>query len=109
MNNDILFENVYNPDVLSCLANLSNDEVRSLLYEKWIRPLHGNLLSIPETIVDDLTTKVVALAAKYETGLVAIEDSIASASGELSEMLDGLTGSAFDMQAYKEFERLLNS
>ena len=22
-----LFENVYNPDVLSCLANLSNDEV----------------------------------------------------------------------------------
>lgn len=22
-----LFDNVYNPDVLSCLANLSNDEV----------------------------------------------------------------------------------
>lgn len=27
MNNNILFEKVYNPDVLSCLANLSNDEV----------------------------------------------------------------------------------
>jgi len=91
------------------IENLSDDEVRSLLYEKWIRPIHGNLLSIPETIVDDLTTKVVALAAKYETGLVAIEESIASASGQLSEMLNGLTGSAFDMQAYKEFERLLNS
>ncbi len=25
--NNILFENIYNPDVLSCLANLSNDEV----------------------------------------------------------------------------------
>lgn len=24
---DELFENVYNPDVLSCLANLSNDEM----------------------------------------------------------------------------------
>ena len=24
---DGLFDNVYNPDVLSCLANLSNDEV----------------------------------------------------------------------------------
>ncbi len=27
MNNDSLFNKVYNPDVLSCLANLSNDEV----------------------------------------------------------------------------------
>lgn len=27
MSDDLLFENVYNPDVLSCLANLSNDEV----------------------------------------------------------------------------------
>lgn len=25
--NKNLFDNVYNPDVLSCLANLSNDEV----------------------------------------------------------------------------------
>ena len=24
---DALFESVYNPDVLSCIANLSNDEV----------------------------------------------------------------------------------
>ena len=90
------------------IENLSDDEVHSLLYEKWIRPIHDNLLSIPETIVEDLSVKVNALAAKYETGLVAVEEKIASASADLSEMLDGLNGSAFDMQAYKELERLLN-
>ena len=90
------------------IENLSDDEVRSLLYEKWIRPLHGDLLSIPEAIVDDLSSKVVALAAKYDTGLVDVERRIASASADLSEMLGGLNGSASDMQAYKEFEKLLN-
>ena len=93
----------------STIENLTDDEVYSLLFEKWVRPLYDNLLSIPKTIVEDLTTKVINLAAKYETGLVNIEESIASASSELSMMLNGLTGSTFDMQAYKEFERLLNS
>lgn len=91
------------------IENLSDDEVRSLLFEKWIRPLHCNLLSIPETIVDDLTSKVVALAAKYDSGLVDVEKIIASASADLSEMLGGLNGSAYDIQAYKELEKLLIS
>lgn len=93
----------------STIENLTDDEVHSLLFEKWIRPLHENLLSIPETIVEDLSTKVITLAAKYETGLVAIEKKIAMVSSELSSMLDDLNGPLYDMQAYKEFEKLLNS
>lgn len=91
------------------IENLSDDEVRSLLFEKWVRPIYEDLLSIPETIIEELTTKVTVLAVKYETGLVAVEEKIESASADLSEMLDDLNGSAYDMQAYKELERLLNS
>lgn len=91
----------------STIENLTDDEVCLLLFEKWIRPLHDNLLSIPETIVEDLTDKVITLSAKYETGLVAVEEKIASAGSELSTMLGNLTGPSFDIQAYNEFERLI--
>lgn len=90
------------------IENLSDDEARSLLFEKWVRPIYEDLLSIPETIIEELTTKVTVLAAKYETGLVAVEEKIESASVELSGMLNDLNGQEFDMRAYNEFKKLLN-
>lgn len=44
-----LFQNVYNPDVLSCIANLSNDEVFTPpeLANKIIDMLPQELLKIP--------------------------------------------------------------
>lgn len=46
-----LFQNVYNPDVLSCIANLSNDEVFSPpeLANKIIDMLPGELFENPDT------------------------------------------------------------
>ena len=89
------------------IENLTDDQVLMLLHEKWVRPIHENLLTMPRTIVDDLSTKVTALAAKYETGLLEVEQRIADASDGLSKMLNDLTGSDFDMKAYKELEKLL--
>ena len=90
------------------IENLTDEQVLMLLHEKWVRPLHEHLLSIPQTIIDDLTTKVTALAAKYETGLMEVEQKIDEASSGLSSMLKELTGSEFDMHAYGELEKLLN-
>ena len=89
------------------IEGLSDEEVRTLLYEKWIHPLQDNLLSIPEVIIENLTTKVLALAAKYETGIVELEQKIVEASSELSAMLDELTGSEFDMLACSELKNTL--
>jgi type I restriction enzyme S subunit len=50
---------------------------------------------------------VSALATKYETGLLEVEMNITEASKELSSMLEELTGSEFDLQAYKEFKNTL--
>lgn len=89
------------------IENLTDEEIRSLLFEKWIRPLHENLLAIPQTIIDNLTSKVSALATKYKTGLLEVEMNITEASKELSSMLEELTGSEFDLQAYNEFKNTL--
>ncbi len=89
------------------IETLSDEQVRILLHLKWVEPLYEQLLSMPDTIVDSLSAKVNELVAKYETGLVEVERQITDASNGLSKMLDDLIGSEFDIQAYKELEKLL--
>lgn len=89
------------------IENLTDKQVNMLLREKWIEPLYERLLSMTGSIIDELTDKVTTLAAKYETGLVDVEQTITSASESLSLMLDELTGSKFDMQAYTQLKELL--
>lgn len=91
------------------IENLSDEQIRMLLHEKWITPLFERLSSLPDSIVDDLTSKVASLAAKYQIGLVEVENNIREYSQALSSMLDGLTGSEFDMQAYKQLKELLDN
>ena len=47
----LLYENIYNPDVLMCLANLSNDEVFTPpeLVNKMLDMLPKELFSDPDT------------------------------------------------------------
>lgn len=53
-----LFENVYNPDVLSCLANLSNDEVFTPpeVVNQMLDMLPQELFSDPDTTFLDIKT-----------------------------------------------------
>lgn len=103
-----VMEKVLHQKTKVTIESLSDEEARTLLYEKWIRPLQDNLLSIPEVIIERLVTKVLALAAKYETGLVEVEQKIVDASNKLSTLLDELTGSEFDIQACSELKNSLS-
>lgn len=89
------------------IENLTDEQVNMLLCEKWIMPLYDRLLSMTGGIIDDLTDKVTSLAAKYESGLVEVEQTITDASESLSIMLDELAGSKYDMQAYNQLKDLL--
>ena len=53
-----LFENVYNPDVLSCLANLSNDEVFTPpeIVNQMLDMLPQELFTNPDTTFLDIKT-----------------------------------------------------
>jgi type I restriction enzyme M protein len=86
---------------------LTDDDVRELLSQKWIRTLSEHLMQLPHTVVDDFSHQLSELTHKYDTTLVDVERDIREASESLAGMIDELTGSEYDMAALAEFKRLL--
>ena len=89
------------------IENLSDEQVRALLKEKWINPLIQKLMQLPDRIVSELVVKLEVLAKKYETTLAAVENQIEETEKELSTMIEELEGSEFDMLGLAEFKKLL--
>ena len=89
------------------IEECTDDEVMTLLHEKWIVPLVKGLSKLPDTIIADFTTKLEKLAAKYSITFSEVEDQIVETEKELSGMLDQLTGEDFDMQGLAELKKLL--
>lgn len=76
---DALFENVYNPDVLSCLANLSNDEVFTPpdVANAMLDMLPQELFSDPDaTFLDPACKSGVFLREIAKRLIVGLEDQI---------------------------------
>lgn len=86
---------------------LADEDIMSLLSMKWIESLCSHLSTLPQTIIDDFTNKLVALQKKYATMLVDLEHDIHDASVQLADMIDELTGNEYDMAALQEFKKVL--
>jgi type I restriction enzyme M protein len=65
------------------------------------------MLALPTEIVKALTSKVTALAKKYELTMDDLSKNISSNEAQLSNMIDDLSGSEFDMKGLKELQKLL--
>lgn len=89
------------------IENLTDENVYALLEKKWITPLLEELHKIPEVILNNLATKVQALADKYETTFADIENEIDQTESTLSEMIVDLTGTEIDMQGLNELRYIL--
>ena len=89
------------------IENLSDDEIRKLLDEKWIEPLLASIHSIPTTIIVELITKIESLAEKYKTTFSEIEDELRETEVSLASMMKDLTGSNHDLKGLEEFMSLL--
>ena len=89
------------------IETLSDAQANMLLEKKWIEPIYLAIMSMPETVVDNLVAEVTKLSKKYETTLTSIENEITNAEQELSAMLDMLVGNEFDMKGLSEFKALL--
>lgn len=86
---------------------LTDEDIKSLLSMKWIESLCVHLSTLPQTIIDDFTNKLVSLQKKYATTLVDLEHDIHDASVQLADMIDELTGNEYDMAALQEFKKVL--
>jgi type I restriction enzyme M protein len=89
------------------IENLSKEQVYSLLELKWIKPLVSGLQELPLVILDNLVTKVQALADKYATTFSDVEEEISETEATISEMIEQLTGSDVDMKGLTELKNLL--
>ena len=86
---------------------MTDEDVYSLLYQKWVVPLVYSILDLPNKTIDSFASSLEKLAKKYESTMSEVESQIEETEKELCSMLDMLTGSDFDMQGLSEFKKML--
>nr|UWI49650.1 type I restriction-modification system subunit M [Clostridioides difficile] len=89
------------------IENLSDEEVKILLYKKWIDPLIINLNSITDSIINELVSKVEDMVSKYKTTYKETQSQIKESENILCDMIDDMVGNEFDMLGLDEFRNLL--
>lgn len=89
------------------IESLSDEQVIDLLKDKWITPLIQSLMKLPDSIVNELVSKLEALTKKYETTFAEVEAQISETENTLSAMIDELEGNEFDMLGLSEFKKML--
>lgn len=89
------------------IETLNDEQVLWLLEQKWIVPLVDSLYAMPNTVINELVTKIQALAAKYATTYEALQTEIKQTEEALCGLIDQLEGNKFDMKGLSEFKSLL--
>ena len=64
-------------------------------------------VKLPDSIVNELVSKLEALTKKYETTFAEVETQISKTEKVLSAMIDDLEGNEFDMLGLSEFKKML--
>jgi type I restriction enzyme M protein len=90
------------------IENLSDEQVYEMLELKWINPLVTELKKLTNDEFNKLTDKIKILSEKYTTTYFDLEKEIKETEHSLSEMIDDLVGSEYDMKALKAFQDLLD-
>ncbi len=89
------------------IEGFTDEQVEKLLHLKWITPLSTKLAAMPNAVIDQLTSRVQALADKYAVTYSQVAGEIKTTGQELAEMMSELTGNEFDLQGLTELTRLL--
>jgi len=90
------------------IENLSDEQAYELLELKWITPLVSELTKLTNEEFNKLTDRIKILSEKYSTTYFDLEKEIKETEHSLSEMIDDLVGSEYDMKALKAFQNLLD-
>lgn len=89
------------------VESLTDEQVYELLERKWVDPLMGGLMTLPQQSIDRLVKKIEALQEKYQDTYADVAGQISDAERELNEMLGQLVGDEFDMLGIAELRKLL--
>ena len=89
------------------IENLSDNDIHMLLKMKWIEPLVNGINNLTDDLINGFVSKLEKLSTKYDDTLSEIEAEIKEKENSLSEMINELTGSDYDMKGLEEISRLL--
>ena len=89
------------------VENLTDDEARNLLHEKWIVPITSGVARLSDDLIDAFAKKIKELSTTYSTTFKDIEDQIKETEHSLCQMMNDLTGSNNDMAGIRELQKLL--
>ncbi len=89
------------------IENLSDNDIHMLLKMKWIEPLVNGINNLTDDLINGFVSKLEKLSSKYDDTLSEIEAEIKEKENLLSEMINELTGSDYDMKGLEEISRLL--
>ncbi|WP_352398325.1 hypothetical protein [[Clostridium] aminophilum] len=89
------------------MEKLSDDQVRYLLHEKWVKTIKDGILSLDSEMLNQFSKAIEILGLKYAITMNDLEKEIAETEKSLAEMLGDLTGSETDMEGIRELQLLL--
>ena len=90
---------------IHAIEQLTDEEIADFLHSKWIVPVCEGINGALTAVLSSLETEALALSQKYAVSYQQINDDIAVANAELSQLVSQLTGDAF---AIKGLEALIN-
>ena len=89
------------------IQNLTQEEIDHLLLLKWIKPTVKSLDQLPKQVLQQLTSKLQALAEKYAQTYGDIARETKEVEQNLATMMGELEGNQFDIKGLKELRNFL--
>ena len=91
------------------IESMSTEQAKSLLRLKWINPVIDDIARLPDSILNELAGRVIALIKKYSVTFLDVDIQIDETEKAFADMIDELEGGEFDMKGLKELQKLLRS
>ena len=82
--------------IVERIPRLTDEEVRTLLREKWVAPLHAALAAMADAVPEAIIRGITAVMEKYGETALDIETQSREAGRSLAAMMMELTGSEYD-------------
>lgn len=79
----------------------------TLLHEKWIEPVCNDIDKTLSTTLSNLAKEINALKVKYANSFGKITTELKKEASVLSELIEELNGSEYDISALKEFQSII--
>lgn len=86
---------------------LDDAEALDLLRQKWFVPLNAAMCRLPENMLAQFSQKLTAICDKYADTYQHISERKQESAAALAQMMDELTGSAFDLQGIAAWQAIL--